>query len=258
VSAALFDAGAQGIQELDAKLIAHFPPGSLADSIRAFVSRVDAKAVIEISETPRTDWQSLRAHVSAHEVGAITVTPPWLAIAPRSSSQFVVVIEPAMAFGTGEHATTRGCLRLLQDAEPKGKRVADVGTGSAVLAIAAAKLGAATVVGIEIDPDALPNANVNVALNRVSDRVTIVEGDAQPLLLLLSPFDLIVANILPSVICDIFGSIGDSLSPTGTAILSGILDEESREMKQFVSRNGWRVQSEYVEDGWWTGLIARQ
>lgn len=203
--------------------------------------------------------------------------PPWLATDPttqstdrssqssetssqstETSSQFVVVVDPGMAFGTGEHATTRACLRLLQRAQPLGKTLADVGTGSGVLAIAAAKLGASRVVGVEIDHDAISNAESNIALNGVSDRVTIIEGDADPLLKLLAPFEIIVANILSSVIRELFDCFAYSLSPSGTAILSGILDEESAAMRDFLAQRGWIIESEDIEERWWSVLIARQ
>ncbi|HEY8165458.1 MAG TPA: 50S ribosomal protein L11 methyltransferase [Gemmatimonadaceae bacterium] len=209
-----------------------------------------------MSRSAPIDWESWRPAVAAHRVGSLTVMPPWLAADP--GSQLAVVIDPAMAFGTGEHATTRGCLSLLQTANPSGKRVADLGTGSGVLAIAAAKLGAVRIVAIEIDPDAIPNARANVVLNGVADRVTIIEGDAAPILLLLRPFDLIVANILSTVIRELFDQIADSLSPSGAAILSGILDEESADMKEFLAGRGWIIASEITEDRWWSALIARQ
>jgi ribosomal protein L11 methyltransferase len=252
----LFQAGTEAIQETELDLVAHFPPDAPTDAIRDSVVVADPRATVAFSESPGIDWGSWRADVSAHAVGSMTVAPPWLAMDPLSDK--VVVVDPAMAFGTGEHATTRACLGLLQIAAPDGKRVADLGTGSGVLAIAAAKLGAERVVGIEIDPDAIPNAEANVVLNGVSDRVTIIEGDAKPLLLLLRPFDLILANILSSVIRELFDAMDASLSPSGVAILSGILDEESDDMKLFVAARGWIIESESIEDRWWSGLIARR
>jgi ribosomal protein L11 methyltransferase len=252
----LFESGAQAIQDIDSELVAHFPPDSPIDVIRERVAGADSTAAIEVARSAPIDWESWRPSVSAHTIGSITVMPPWLAADPRSQS--VVVVDPAMAFGTGEHATTRGCLQLLQVAAPRGKKVADVGSGSAVIAIAAAKLGATSVVAIEIDPDAISNAEENIAVNGVSDRVTIVEGDAGTLLLLVRPFDIVVANILYGVIRDLFDRIADSLSPSGTAILSGILDEESATMREFLAERGWIIESENIEDRWWSILIARQ
>ena len=103
-----------------------------------------------------------------------------------------------------------------------GDRVADLGTGSAVLAIAAAKLGASRVAAIELDHDAIGNAEENVKRNGVSDRVTIIEGDASLLLPLVAPLRVITANIISSVLSQMLPAIAAALSPDGQAILSGI------------------------------------
>jgi ribosomal protein L11 methyltransferase len=112
----------------------------------------------------------------------------------------VLVIDPQMAFGTGEHATTRGCLRLLDDALRPGDRVLDVGSGSGILAIAAARLGASEVIAVEADADANLNARENLALNGVEGQVRLEEGYADAELIARCTFDLILANILSSVI----------------------------------------------------------
>src|SRR5690606_35594109 len=117
-----------------------------------------------------------RASVQPRQVGRLLVTPPWLAGA--SAPATTIVIEPGTGFGTGEHETTRGALELLQDVVQPGDVVADLGCGSAVLAIAAVKLGAARVAAIELDGEAIPNAEANVAHNGLSDRITVIEGDA--------------------------------------------------------------------------------
>src|SRR5690606_33722392 len=137
----------------------------------------DAALVAEVSVLDNTDWsEKWKERITAHQLGALTVTPPWLAAGRDPAT--TIVIEPAMAFGTGEHPTTRGVVRLMQGAVRAGDSVADLGSGSAVLSIAAAKLGAARVYAIEIDPDATGNAEENIARNGVGDRVAALEGDA--------------------------------------------------------------------------------
>src|SRR5690606_40079497 len=124
-------------------------------------------------DVPDVDWsREWRSGIGAHRLGDLVVTPPWLA--DEYPAERRVVIEPGMAFGTGEHATTRGVVRLMQGALREGDRVADLGAGSAVLAIAAAKLGARKVIAVELDEDAIPNAEENVAANGVSNRVVVV------------------------------------------------------------------------------------
>jgi ribosomal protein L11 methyltransferase len=162
-----------------------------------------------------------------------------------------------MAFGTGEHATTRGVTRLMQKLSPMPPNVADIGAGSAVLSICAAKLGATRVVAVEIDEDAIGNAQENVRANHVEDRVHVIQGDAAVVLPLLAPVDLILANIISSVLKDLLPVVSDSLSPGGHAILSGILESESDDMLDEIRNGGWTVIADDREDAWWSVLIAR-
>jgi ribosomal protein L11 methyltransferase len=136
-----------------------------------------------------------------------------------------------------------------------GDVVADLGAGSAVLAIAAAKLGAGRVAAIEVDPDAIGNAMENVTRNGVADRVTVIEGDAAALLSLVAPVDIITANIISSVLMELLPDIRSALRRGGHAILSGILTSERDAMLAVLS-NGWRVVDEDAEDVWWSATIA--
>jgi ribosomal protein L11 methyltransferase len=146
----------------------------------------------------------------------------------------------------------------MQISVQKGDVVADLGAGSAVLSIAAAKLGARSVAAVEVDADAIPNAEENVALNGVGDVVTIFAGDAGALLPLLAPVDVVVANIISGVLVEILPIIAASLAPAGFAILSGILAEERDEMLEELSGGGWTIADEDYEDEWWSVLIVRQ
>ncbi len=163
-----------------------------------------------------------------------------------------------MAFGTGEHATTRGVVRLLQSVIRPGDRVADLGAGSAVLAIAAAMLGASRVAAIEIDPDAIENAERNVERNGVADRVTVIEGDASTLLPLVAPVRVITANIISSVLIELLPVMALSLAEDGRAILSGILFAERSDMVRELGDSGWSIEAEDAEDIWWSATIARR
>lgn len=255
VMSALFAAGSQGVEEDGSALVTHFPPGTDCFEIESAVRAVDPGARIVTSDAPVMDWSEWRASVRAHRLGKLSIVPPWLAD-DRDPTQ--VVIDPAMAFGTGEHATTRGVVRLMQQLPSMPRLVADVGAGSAVLAICAARLGAEKVIAIELDPDAIGNAEENVAVNRVSDKVHVIEGDAALLLRLVAPVGLVLANILLSVLVGMLPAIHDSLVPRGHAILSGILFEEKERMLAEIGRGGWRVVSEDNEEGWWSVLIARR
>ena len=254
VIAALFAAGSQAVQEVGSDLVTWLAGERAAEEVRTALRNADSSATVSIVATQPQSWNEWRARVGAHRIGALTVAPPWLA--ENLDPAHVVIIEPAMAFGTGEHATTRGVIRLMQSIPLEGLTVADLGAGSAILSIAAAKLGARSVVAIEIDPDAASNAAENIRANAVADRVHFIEGDAAILLPLVAPVDLILANILSSVLVNLLPVMRDSLAADGHAILSGILREERAMMLDAMDAKGWRLLREDTEDEWWSGLIA--
>lgn len=255
VIATLFAEGSQGVQELDAEVVTWFPSESAAERVRDVIGASDPDALVAVTPGRPKDWSQARAGVRASRLGALTITPPWLAAGLDPAT--TVVIDPAMAFGTGEHGTTRGVLRLMQNFPLTGSIVADLGAGSAILSIAAAKLGARRVVAIELDPDATGNAVHNIDANGVLDRVHFVEGDAFALLPLVAPVDAIFANVLSSVVVDLLPVMRGSLAPGGRAILSGMLFEERLSMLSEIERGGWHIDVEDAEDEWWSVLISR-
>jgi len=137
-----------------------------------------------------------------------------------------------------------------------GDVVADLGAGSAVLSIAAVRLGADRVAGVEIDHDSIGNAEENVRANGISEQVEIIEGDATIILPLLAPVRLVLANIISSVLLGMLPAIKDALSTGGQAILSGILTEERDAMVAAVRSGGWTIEREDTEDLWWSVQIA--
>ncbi|MDQ2913269.1 MAG: 50S ribosomal protein L11 methyltransferase [Chloroflexota bacterium] len=137
-----------------------------------------------------------------------------------------------------------------------GDVVADLGAGSAVLSIAAAKLGAARVAAIEIDHDAIGNAEGNVTANGVEGQVEVIEGDASTLLPLLAPVRVVLANIISSVLISLLPTIRASLAPGGQAIIAGILCEEREAMVAALDADGWLIEREDTEDVWWSVQIA--
>jgi ribosomal protein L11 methyltransferase len=249
--------GSDGVHEDGASIVTHFPSDAELDSIRSAVTSADPRAEISVSHTPQVDYTEWRAAVTAHRIGKLVVAPPWLASEFEPGA--TVVIDPVMAFGTGEHATTRGVLRLMQGTVMRpGDFVVDLGAGSAVLSIAAAKLGARRVAAIEIDHDAIENAEQNVRVNGVSECVEVIEGDAGAILSLLAPVRVVLANIISGVLIDLLPVIRASLDVGGQAILSGILIEEREAMLVVLDSGGWSVQREDTEDEWWSVQIARQ
>jgi ribosomal protein L11 methyltransferase len=256
VLAALFAQGVQAVQEVDGAFATSIPGADGADALTCAVLGASPDATVDISPAPVVDWsEKWKASIRAHDLGALVVCPPWLADGQDPDRR--IVIEPAMAFGTGEHQTTRGVIRLLQGVIERGDRVVDLGAGSAVLAIAAAKLGARSVIAIEIDHDAIENAEQNVARNGVENVVTVIEGDAAVLLALVAPVRVITANIISSVLLQILPAIGAALSNGGQAILSGILVAERDEMIAALTASGWIIEREDAEDAWWSAVITR-
>jgi ribosomal protein L11 methyltransferase len=144
----------------------------------------------------------------------------------------------------------------MQKIERMPDTVADLGAGSAVLAICAAKLGAKRIAAVELDEDAIGNAEENVERNNVASGVKVIQGDAAVMLPLLAPVGLVLANIISSVLLELLPLIRESLSSDGRAILSGILVEESAMMTEAIQRNDFTMEAEDREEGWWSVMIA--
>jgi ribosomal protein L11 methyltransferase len=254
VIAALFESGSQGVQEDGASVVTHFPADARIHEIRNAVIAADPRADIAIADAPEVDYSQWRASVSSHQVGRLVIAPPWLAggLDPDKT----IIIDPVMAFGTGEHPTTRGAMRLMQGAIRPGDMVADLGAGSAILSIAAVKLGAARGAAGDIDHESIANAEENVRTNSVGERVEMIEGDATTLLPLLAPVRVVIANIISSVIMAMLPLIRSSLAKNGQAILAGILTGEKDTMVAAIVKGGWAIEREDTEDVWWSVQIA--
>ncbi|MGV3708699.1 MAG: 50S ribosomal protein L11 methyltransferase [Gemmatimonas sp.] len=253
---ALFASGAQGVHEDGLELVTHFPPGTDLELVHRALSEADEDVVIETSPVPDIDWsEEWKSRISAHQLGMLTVTPPWLAHEHDPARS--IIIDPGMAFGTGDHPTTRGVIRLMPRALRAGDVVADLGAGSAILAIAAAKLGASKVYAIELDADSIDNAEENVRTNGVAEQVHVFEGDATAFLPIIAPVRLIFANIISSVLIELMPIIGMCLADDGDLILSGILREEREMMLSVIRDNGWKVIAEDSEEIWWSVHVRR-
>jgi ribosomal protein L11 methyltransferase len=256
VAAALFSGGAEGLMDDDVSFITHVPDDQDLIFLRAEVVRADPAAQILVEPLdPATASPALHGTVQAHDVGAFVITPPWLA--DQYDPARTIVVDPGMAFGTGEHATTRGVLRLLPAVLRGGDVVADLGAGSAVLAIAAAKAGASKVVAIELDEESMPNAEENVARNGVADRVHLLCGDASVLLPFFAPVRLVLANIISSVHFEMLPVVATCIAPDAHVIISGILLTERDDMLEYLTTNGWRMIADDSEGEWWSATIVR-
>ncbi|MBL7200308.1 MAG: 50S ribosomal protein L11 methyltransferase [Anaerolineae bacterium] len=195
------------------------------------------------------DWaQAWKAHYSVLRIGRRTViVPQWQSYAPQDG-EVVIVLDPGMAFGTGTHPTTQLCLVALEERISPGMSVFDVGTGSGVLAIAAAKQGARAVRAVDVDEIAVATARDNVAVNGVADVVHVAAGSWEKA---SGQYDLIVINILAEVICSLLEQgLADALKPGGTLIASGIIDDREAGVRAALTESGIEVVGRHVERDW--------
>jgi ribosomal protein L11 methyltransferase len=188
-------------------------------------------------DVPDEDWaRRSQANLTAITIGRITVAPPWdvsghhpdreSPLADPARDPIFIVIDPSMGFGTGHHQTTRLCLSMLQSLEISGRRLIDVGTGSGVLAIAAARLGARSVTAMDNDPDALQNARENVERNAVI--VEIVQAELTAFS--AAQADVVVANLTAAVLRQHASTLRGLTTPDGVLIVSGFSPEESADV----------------------------
>ncbi len=212
---------------------------------------------VEILPLSPTDWSTAwRAGMAPRRFGRLVVTPSWLvdevaATVPR------VVVDPEMAFGSGEHGSTRTALALLERLVAPADHVLDLGSGSGILAIAAVVLGAARAIGIESDAEAIPVAERNAERNGVSSRVRFLEGDAGPLAPVAGPAQLILSNILRTVNVTLLPAIVVSLTPSGIAIFAGMELPEADLFRSDLLRAGLTVIDEAEDAGWWGVAVRR-
>ena len=257
VVALLFEMGSQGVQEDGDAVLTHFPPSVEPEVLRQRLRHVSPGATVELGETPDVDWsEHWRDLIRSHDTGRFVIAPPWLV--READADRTIVIDPGMAFGTGDHQSTRGVLRLLPDVIRPGDFVADLGAGSAVLAIAAARLGARRVIAIEMDPDAIGNAEENVERNGVADRVTVMLGDAEVILPLVAPVRVALVNIISSVIIRLLPTIERALTPDGAMVLAGVLTTERESLIDVLRSHGWVILNEGTEGEWWSATARRR
>jgi ribosomal protein L11 methyltransferase len=261
----LLACGGTAIEERDGALISYIPLDtdavSAADGVRRTLREIlGAEPLqLEVDEVPEQDWLALwRAGLAPRHIGErIIVAPTWSNV-DDADGRIVIRIDPQMAFGTGEHASTRGVLRLMQRAVRTGDRVIDVGAGSAILAIAAVRLGAASALAVENDPDAMDNAAENVERNGVSAAVPLLCERVDDAFLArrgYGAFDGILANVLSGVLRPLLPAFHRALAPGGWAILSGILQEEADGMRSAALAAGFLIEAEDAEEQWWSVLL---
>lgn len=212
------------------------------------------------SEVSDEDWGARsQAAIGAVTVGSLTIAPPW-AVTPelRAAEDRLVTIVPSMGFGTGHHASTRLCLEQLQSIAVSGRTVLDVGTGSGVLAIAAAKLGARHVTAIDLDADALTNARENASLSGVDNRVELRELTLLDAPSLRRTFDVILANLTGGHLLREAAQLMPLAAPKADLIISGFQTDESNDVVHTVESAGWTLSTSAAESTWIAALFTRR
>lgn len=233
------------------------------DRIREVLHAILGSETVELSadEVPEQDWLAVwRSGLEPRRIGErLIVSPTWSEV-DAGTDDIVIRIDPQMAFGTGEHASTRGVLRLMQGLELTGAHLLDVGSGSAILSIAAVLLGARHVVAVESDIQALPNARENVERSGAEDRIALLCAVVDDPFLDAyggGAFDAITANVLSSVLRPLLPAFHRALSTNGWAILSGILVEEAAMMRAAADEAGFAIEAEDTEEQWWSVTLLR-
>lgn len=229
--------------------IAHFASAADRDAAAGAVRREPEFERIELQSTTvdDDDWaRRTQADLPAVKVGRVIVAPPW--DLPTPSGDVLVIVEPSRGFGTGHHQSTRLCLVLLQARDLTRARVLDVGTGSGVLAITAAKLGAPSVTAIDNDPDAIENARENIAANQVDAAVQahVIDFTATA----VDPGDVVTANLTGTLLARHAADLVRLVRPGGTLIASGFNVEEKHFVEDALNPH-FHIVETAEEEGWW-------
>lgn len=224
--------------------------------VRQRFLELDIPATVEIIGVSEEDWaDSWKKYYHPIKTGKrIVIVPVWEQY-EKSEGELVVLMDPGMAFGTGTHETTRLCASLLEKYIKGGDKMLDVGCGSGILAICAAKLGATSCFACDIDENAVRIANENAELNNTpcvkavkSDLLKQVEGRG---------YNICCANIVADVIIRMAPDIADYIDDDGILIVSGIITERKDETVEALNNNGWTLEDFMEERGWFAGVLKK-
>ena len=223
-------------------------------SVRAALSDLGAASserCLSVTRVPAQDWNGAWARsVTPLRIGRLVIRPSWEPVT-LSPKDIEIVLDPKQAFGTGHHATTHMLLEWLQEDIHGGEAVLDVGTGSAILAMVAVKLGAASVIGIECDPVAADCARGYVELNHLNDRVDIIAGTLADLPQeRRQTVDLVLANLDRQTVLDLADDLACFASRGARIMVSGILVEQEPEIGDRFTRLGLVCSEQREAEGW--------
>lgn len=222
----------------------------------------------ELREVDEEDWANAwkQYYKPVHITPRLAIKPTWEPYEPQAG-EIVIEMDPGMAFGTGTHATTALCLRELERVVQNGDHVVDVGTGSGILAVAAAKLGASRVLALDLDPVAVSSARENIRLNGLDNVITVRESDLLSVVkrtddpdsafTSIFPVQVAVANILAEIIVTFVDDVYEALASGGTYIVSGVIKKKEDDVVRALRNARFTIERiSYEED--WVAIVARK
>ena len=234
----------------------------LDEKLRSFEREVNALSshnvdkgpgAISCSEIQDEDWaENWKQYFHTEKVGDIIVIKPTWEDYEASPDDVVIELDPGEAFGTGTHPTTAMCIRELETLVKGGLTVFDVGTGSGILSIAAARLGAAKITAVDYDRTALKVAKENIEQNHVADVITLGQSDI--LKQVEGKADLVIANIIADIIIRLFDELEAHLNPGGSLLASGIIADRIGDVTEAALAHGFTIDK-VVETGGWAAMV---
>ncbi|EST56408.1 ribosomal protein L11 methyltransferase [Brevibacillus panacihumi W25] len=215
------------------------------------------KATIAVNDVHEDEWAHAwkKYYKPIHVTDRMTIKPVWEEYELKSPDEIIIEMDPGMAFGTGTHPTTILCLRAIEKYLSPGDRVYDVGTGTAILSIAAVKLGAEHVLAMDLDEVAVRSAQANTELNGVHESITVRQNNL--LDGIEEQVEMVIANILAEVIVRFTDDVYRVLKPGGTFIASGIIEAREADVKEALTASGLTiVETIFIDD--WVAIVSKK
>lgn len=226
------------------------------ENIKSLIFQLKSIGKININLVDEKDWENCwKEYYKTTKIGNnIVIKPTWEKYSPIGS-EIIVEMDPGMAFGSGTHETTSMCIELLESHMSRGDRVFDIGCGSGILSIVAAKLGASKVTGVDIDENSIKVSKENIINNNVESQITLHKGDL--LSLIEDKADLIVSNIIAEIIIVIIPDLEKYLEKEGTFICSGIISDKKNLVIEKLVEHNFKVTETRIM-GEWVALAAQK
>jgi ribosomal protein L11 methyltransferase len=229
----------------------------LNESIKLVENTFGVKCQVLVEDMHSEDWEDTwKEYYHTFKIGErLIIKPSWEDYSPMEN-ELVINIDPGMAFGTGIHASTRFCLIFIDEYVKGGEKIVDAGCGSGILSIAAAKLGAAHILAMDVDDLAVRIAGENVTLNNLDDVIQVQEGDIVEAIK-GREVNMVLANITADVVAILIPEAAQVLSAGGYLLGSGIIDSRWPGVKIQLEANGFEIE-QVLQDGDWIGVAARK